>query len=157
MGYAGHLDQESGHLRLTYTTTRSDGTKHHSDCTIELATTPQPFGGRRWWWVCPRTGHRVAKLYLPPSALSFASRQAYRLPYRSQRESPRDRAINRAFKLRHRLGDQGGIGSSIDKPKAMRWTTFDRHMRRIEALEARVDQHLGLLVTRLMRRHGRAR
>ena len=37
----------------------------------------QPFGGRRWWFICPRTGRRVLKLHKPSGALTFASRQAY--------------------------------------------------------------------------------
>ena len=43
---------------------------------IQLETTPQPFGGRRWWFVCPRAGRRAAKLYLPNGVFTFASRQA---------------------------------------------------------------------------------
>jgi hypothetical protein len=108
-------------MRLRYTTTQWDGTKHDAEYWVGLATTPQPFDGRRWWWVCPRTGERVSKLYLPPGALTFASRRAYRLAYRSQRETPHDRAIRRAFKLHHRLGATGGIGDPIPKPKSMRW------------------------------------
>jgi hypothetical protein len=71
-----------------------------SDYWIQLETTPQPFGGRRWWFICPRTGVRAAKLYLPNGAFTFASRQTYRLVYHSQREAPHDRALRRAFKLR---------------------------------------------------------
>jgi hypothetical protein len=51
-----------------YTTTRWDGEKRESNYWIELVTTPQPFGRWRWWFVCPRTGARVAKLYLPNGA-----------------------------------------------------------------------------------------
>jgi hypothetical protein len=76
---------------------------------IELATTPQPFGGRRWWFVCPRTGARVAKLHLPPGVSTFASRRAYRLAYKCQRETPYDRAIRRALKLRRRSGGEYAI------------------------------------------------
>jgi hypothetical protein len=89
-----------------------------------LETRPQPFGGRRWWFVCPRSGHLVAKLHLPNGAYTFASRRACRPGYRSQREAPRDRSITRAFKLRDRLGGEGGIGDYIPKPKWMRWSTL---------------------------------
>jgi hypothetical protein len=58
-------------VRLKYTTTRRDGERRESDYWIELATTPQPFGGRRWWFVCPRTGRRAEKLYLPNGAFTF--------------------------------------------------------------------------------------
>ncbi len=102
-------------MRLKYTSTRWDGERRELDYLIHLETTAQPFGGRRWWWICPRTGRRAVKLYLPNGAFTFASRQAYRLAYRSQRETARDRALRRAFKLREKLGGDGGIG---DYPQA---------------------------------------
>ena len=49
-------------------------------------TVPQ-YGGRRWWFSCPLTGDRVAKLYLPPGQNRFASRRAYGLAYKSSRKS----------------------------------------------------------------------
>ena len=71
---------------------------------------------------------RAAKLYLPDGAFTFASRQAYRLAYRSQREAPHNRALRRAFKLRDKLGADGGIGDFVPKPKWMRWPTYDRKL-----------------------------
>ena len=108
IGYEAHLGPDSGRVRLKYTTTRWDGEKRESDYWIQLETTPQPFGGRRWWFICPRTGRRAAKLYLPNGAFTFASRQAYRLAYACQREPAHDRALRRAFKLRGKLGAEGG-------------------------------------------------
>ena len=57
-----------GRLRLRYTTTTAGGEKRDSDYPIILVTTQQPFGGRRWWFNCPRTGDLVSKLYLPNGA-----------------------------------------------------------------------------------------
>ena len=88
IGYEAYLCQESGRVRLKYTPTRRDGKPCELDYWIQLATTPQPFGGRRWWSVCPRAGRRAAKLYLPNGASTFASRQAYGLAYACQREPP---------------------------------------------------------------------
>jgi hypothetical protein len=122
---------------------------------VQLVTTPQPFGGRRWWFVCPRRGDLVSKLYKPNGAGCFASRRAYRLAYRSQRESPYDRALGRAFKLRRRLGSKGGIGDVIDKPKGTRWRTFDHAMERIEAAEAVCNANLLRFVQQLNRRQRR--
>jgi hypothetical protein len=144
------MGDQRGWIRLKYTRTGWDGTKHDVDSWIELVTTSQPFGGRRWWFVCPRTGTRVAKLHLPPGAPTFASRRAYRLAYKCQRETPYDRAIRRALKLRRRLGAEGGIGDDVDKPKWMRWKTFEREMARVEDAEAVVDSYLGALVQKLM-------
>lgn len=153
VGYQGHVGVDEGRLRLTYTTTRSyDGTTHNSDYWITLTSTPQPLGGRRWWFICPRTAKLVSKLHLPPGAFTFASRDAYRLGYRSQRETRRDRSLNRAFKLRRRLGSNGGIGEYIVKPKGMRWRTFERNMDRIRSAENIVAAHSWLLLQSLNKR-----
>jgi hypothetical protein len=50
---------------------------------VSLCSTVPHYGGRRWWFICPIKKIRVAKLYLPPGATTFASRQAYSLTYRS--------------------------------------------------------------------------
>jgi hypothetical protein len=83
----------------------------------------------------PPNRHRVSKLSLSLRAATFASRRAYCLAYRFQRESPRDRAGCRAFRLRRKLGSTGAIGDLIERPKGMRWKTFDRHMKRIARAE----------------------
>jgi hypothetical protein len=155
ISYETHLGHESGRVRLHYTTTRWDGERRESDYWIQLATTAQPFGGRRWWFVCPRTGRRATKLYLPNGAFTFAARQAYRLAYRCQREAVHDRARRRAFKLRDRLGGRGGIGDYIAKPKWMRWPTYDRKLEEVFAAEEVVDAHLCAFVGKLNRRVGR--
>jgi hypothetical protein len=149
------LAQQSGTLTLAYK--RADywtDQPQQIETSIDLVATAQPFGGQRWWFVCPRTGRSVSKLYLPFGALRFASRHAYRLAYQSQRESPSDRAVNRAFKLRHRLG-AGGIGDHIPEPKGMRLATFEREIERVEAAEAVVNRHLWAFVRKLNGRLGR--
>ena len=142
IGYEAHLGEESGRVRLYYTTTRWGGERRESDYWIGLTTTAQPFGGRRWWFVCPRTGQRVVKLHKPAGALTFASRQAHGLAYKSQRETDYDRALRRAFKLRGRLGADGGIGDYVPKPKWMRLRTYDRKLEEIWQAEEIVDAHL---------------
>jgi hypothetical protein len=153
IGYEAHMGDEHGWVRLRYTTTNHwSGEKTDHDYRVQLTTTPQPFGGRRWWWVCPRRGDLVSKLYKPSAAGIFASRKAHRLAYRSQRQSPYDRAINQAFKRRQRLGAEGAIGDPIDKPYGMRWVTFDRKMEQIEAAEAVCNSHLFQFVQKLSER-----
>jgi hypothetical protein len=148
--YEAHLGQESGRVRLRYTTTRWNGERQKFDYWIQLETTPQPFGGRRWWFMCPRrTGVRATKLFLPDGAFTFASRQAYRLSYPCQREAAHYRALRRAFKLRLRLGSNEGIGGYILKPKGMRWRTYERAMARIEKAEEVVDAHTARLESKL--------
>jgi len=152
VSYEAHLGQESGRVRLRYTTSRRDGERRESDYWIELVTTPQPFGGRRWWFICPRTGVRAAKLHLPDGGFTFASRRAYRLAYACQREPAHDRALRRAFKLRAKLGADGGIGDYILKPKWMRWPTYDRKLEEVAAAEEVVDAHLCAFLGKLNRR-----
>jgi hypothetical protein len=152
--YAAHMAVDRGHVRLRYVTTHADnGQKRASDYTIAMETTPQPFGGRRWWFVCPASGQRVSKLHLPNGAYTFASRRAHRLGYPSQRESPRDRSITHAYKLRDRLNGKGGIGDYIPKPKWMRWRTYERETARIEAAAEICNAFLLQLVQRLQAKH----
>jgi hypothetical protein len=92
---------------------------------------------------------RAAKLHLPNGAFTFASRQAYRLAYRCQREQSHERALRRAFKLRGKLGADGAIGDYIPKPKWMRWPTYERAIARIDKAEAAVDAHTALLLDRV--------
>jgi hypothetical protein len=106
------------------------------------------------WFICPRSGRRVSKLHLPPGALLFASRCAYRLGHHSQRQTDRDGALSRAFKARRRLGDPDGIGGFIRKPKGMHWQTFHRLMAKVEAAENIVEHHSSLLVDTLRRKTG---
>src|SRR5271167_1982010 len=44
------------------------------------------YGGRRWWFQCPRSYRKTTKLYLPNGGRHFWSRQAYGLGYACQRE-----------------------------------------------------------------------
>ena len=46
--------------------------------------------------------------------------------------SPSDWALWRAFKLRCRLGSDGGLGERIRKPKGMHRRTFARERARVE-------------------------
>lgn len=116
---------------------------------VDLDSTVQPLGGRRWWFLCPRTGERVAALYLPLGARRFASAGAYRLAYQSQRSTARDRAIGRAHKIRRRLGADVNPLVEVEKPHRMRWSTFDREMARLKVAEGAANAHLWQVVQRL--------
>jgi hypothetical protein len=65
MSYETRLDGDDGgdgEIRLRYTSTRGDSEQRQMDYRIHIFSTPQPFGG--WWFLCPRTGATVTKLYL---------------------------------------------------------------------------------------------
>jgi hypothetical protein len=75
---------------------------------ISLTASIPNFGGRRWWFRCPMMELRVSKLYLPPGEVTFGSRRAYKLTYRSCQESGRhERFLQRLSRMR-----EAGIAAS---------------------------------------------
>jgi hypothetical protein len=88
--------EEPESLRLIYTITKHDPEeKKDFDYPVRLTKTPLPWGGQRYWFICPAVGcgRRVSVLYLPPGGEIFACRHCYRLSYRSRQEGYRDRAF----------------------------------------------------------------
>jgi hypothetical protein len=131
---------------------RSTGQQEHR---IALGTTPCPFGGVRWWWICPATGRWVRKLYLPNGGTQFLSRGAYRLAYASQRHGWVDRVHDRSRRLYSRLGANyywPADGFWPSKPKGMRWRTYNAICDRLEVEEQRLNVGLLRVLQRLERR-----
>jgi hypothetical protein len=94
---------------------------------IRLIWTVPTYGGRRWWFRCPRTYCKTTKLYLPNGGCHFWSRQAYGLGYACQREDRFGRLQRRAAMLNRQLGGEGwGTWDTPPrKPKWMRWRTYE--------------------------------
>lgn len=120
---------------------------------VYLEWTPCHLGGRRAWFRCPARGcgRRVAVLY---GGTIFACRHCHRLAYASQRETPDDRAMRRADKIRQRLGWEPGIANPEgDKPKGMHWRTFEtltaRHDAFAHASWMGMAARLGIMEARL--------
>jgi hypothetical protein len=94
-----------------------------------LVSRPQPFGGRRWWWACPRCRQCRGGLFL---SAGWACRTCYRLTYASRREDTWHRAERRLRTLALRLGVprdelRDWTGQQCpEKPPRMRWATYDR-------------------------------
>ena len=104
---------------------------------IGLGTTTLNFGGQRWWMHCPITHRRALKLYRYAAIGKFCHRTAIRpLPtYASQRVSGLDRIMDRRWALRRKLKDGGCLLDPLQKPKWMRWRTFERYTTQDEYLE----------------------
>jgi hypothetical protein len=94
---------DRGGLWLRYSV---DGVPIH--VAISMISTTLHTGGRRWWFVCPVTGARVGKLYLPAGTTHFAGRQAHDLTYTSCQESGRDK---RFWQKMAKLLETAGIQS----------------------------------------------
>lgn len=71
----------AGELHLFYT--RQTTPPDDVGVTVPLDTVPQPFGGVRWWFQCPRCSRRVRALYLPPGGRVFSCRTCHGLTYES--------------------------------------------------------------------------
>jgi hypothetical protein len=123
---------------------------------IELRGKPRHFGGCQFYFHCAYTGEDVSVLWRPPGAKRFAARQRWgrRVAYGSQFQTPYDRALSQARKIRARIGGPGW--ESLEdpfppKPKGMRWATYDRAAQRCEGYEATADARLITLAGRLLR------
>jgi len=153
IGFEAHLvDDGPQWIRLHYAVNSKP-----MDYKVNLISTRCNFGGVRWWWLCPITGRRVAKLYLPPGATVFAARKAYRLPYRSQRESGIDRTHARQARLSEKLGAKYDFyeGYVPDRPKGMHKRSYLRLSAKLEdAIEAH-EEEFTIGAMRTLRKFGR--
>jgi hypothetical protein len=124
-------DPEYSWMRLVY-----NKSKQPMDYRVRLATTQPNYGGLRWWLIRPYQGIRTTKLLSASGNAKFASRQALRLIYQSQREPSYSRWQDKAHALRRKLNRQGeGASSYITKPKGMQWKTYNNLIKEIQRLE----------------------
>lgn len=143
-------------LRLRYDIEHHSAETGAQDYALTLVTTRLHFGGARWWFLCPATGRRCGKLFLPNGGRRFLSRQAYGLGYRSQRAGRMERMQARIGKLCRRLGGEWSV-SPCDlppKPKWMRWATYRRIEARAWAAEEIIAAEFVPTVERLCLRFG---
>lgn len=125
LGIAVRVDEHQ--VVLAYRYRHDEGSLIPVEYSVALDRTPCPFGGQRLWFRCPTEGcgQRVAILY--QSGTRFACRHCQGLTYPSQRENTIDRNLRRARKISQRLGSlQDSLNSSGNKPKGMRWRTYEQ-------------------------------
>jgi hypothetical protein len=105
---------------------------------VPIRLTACHFGSVRPWFVCPaycngrHCGRRAGILYFAGEL--FACRRCHGLSYASQQQTPLDRRLEQARKIRMRLG--GGVDllePLPGKPKGMHRRTFLRLQARAEA------------------------
>lgn len=144
----------SERLELSYSR-GPDHARESVNQTVTLVHTVPNYGGKRWWMICPYRGCRVGKLYLPNGGDRFASRQAWRLGYQSQRDARRDRCFSKLNRLQRKLGCMEGYEAPLRRPKGMWRRTFERHQERYWQLEDECDYEMALMVHRLTGLGGR--
>jgi hypothetical protein len=125
------LGDKTGEVDLTYEV-QINGIWEVLDDTIQLEATCPSYGGRRWWFRCPVTGRRAAKLYLFPEQRRFCHRTGIdpAPTYQSQRVSGAHRVYCRLYNLRQRLPDQGSILETLRRPRGMHVKTYFRLLQR---------------------------
>ena len=89
IGYEAECCVENGNIQLKYRTSHIITGEQDIEYNVELFTTKQHFGGRRWWFICPTPDceRMVVKLYRPPRATHFLCRTCHNLTYQSCRDS----------------------------------------------------------------------
>jgi hypothetical protein len=105
------------------------------DCVVWLEEQPLPYGGERWFALCPRTGRRCTALVLPPGQTHFASVKGWNVPYGSQRECPIHRAHRAIEKARVR---RKALSKYTRKPTRER--LLDREIERWVFVEDEIDK-----------------
>jgi hypothetical protein len=124
IGYEASLvNPETAWARLHYSVNGQP-----ADYRVRLTSTSCHYGGRRWWWKCPRSGRRASKLYLPPGGTVFAARHVYRLAYQSQRLAALDRSHDRQRRLYRKLGANYDYFDRCTppRPNGMHRSTYQR-------------------------------
>ena len=90
IGFSSDCRANFGWCQLNYTIT---DTGEKMDFRVQLTTTPLPWGGLKWWFICPlivdgvHCGRRVAKLYHPPHGRYYGCRHCHKLGYNSSRKA----------------------------------------------------------------------
>ncbi len=95
---------------------------------VELARCDRPvFGGQRVYFRCGRCSRRACILYFARGG--WACRRCHRLAHWTEALAPRQRRVRWLVRLRERMGQPAGgsaVGPLPDKPKWMRWHTYER-------------------------------
>jgi hypothetical protein len=122
---------------------------------IPFVFTATRFGGRRLWFRCPGCFKGCRVLY---GINSLRCRKCRGLKYQSQYEGPALRLLDRARKIRKRLGSTGQFDGPLPpKPRFMRWRTYWRLGRLMCRLESAGWKAMSAEVNAIRRRQRRRR
>ena len=105
------------------------------DCVVYLEEQSLPYGGERYYALCPRTGRRCTALVLPPGQKHFASVKGWNVAYGSQRECPIHRGHRAIDKAQKRLR---GLSKYTRTPTRER--LLDRLIERQVFVEEQIDK-----------------
>ena len=125
---------EQDQIVLNYRQRPNGGEWEDLEEVVKFDRTACNYGGHRMWFLCPHCWRRVAVLY--GAGRYFLCRHCYDLTYSSQQLSPSDRLMEKARKIRQRLGGSNDLSEPFpDKPKGMHWHTYWRLHEKAEQAE----------------------
>lgn len=137
-------------INLIYKTRIKDGQWKDVNDPVSIVWEPCRFGGQRPFFLCPKCGRRIIKLY---GISRFLCRTCNNLIYPSQRERWSDRALRKANRLRTKLGGNPGMASSIaPRPRYMHHRTYEQITDGIHEAETTAMEFTFALVKRLTKR-----
>jgi hypothetical protein len=151
------MDDYRGRLRVLHgNITHLSADTGPQNYLVTMVAKPCQFGGRRWFFLCPRTGRRSAKLYLPNGGRRFWSRGAYGLAYASQRCGFIGQAHARLERLHDKLGASysGTCTGLPPRPKGMRTRTYTRLVEEIDAAYVALEEEFCAGAERILSRAG---
>ncbi len=100
----------TGHLTLTYT---ANGVPRRQN--IQLEAAPLPYGGVRWWAICPVSGARVGTLAFSVKHHAFVSVRAAGMAYSSQSEGVFKRIERRQDKIARRAANLSKYARQVSR------------------------------------------
>ena len=126
---------------------------------VQLTMTRPTYGGVRWWFVCPSSGRRAFRLFLPRGGRYFLSRPAYGLGYGVQRIDALARHQRRCAKVLAKLGKQASTFPAYApiRPKGMRQRTYERLCAELDTANEQVECQFLQGAQRILDRCGRSR
>lgn len=142
---------DNGGLELSYTCNEQ---QHRY--LVDVVTTPCNYGGKRYWFNCPKCSKRVAKLYLRNSM--FFCRTCHKLNYSTQQSCKLESTRVGMYKIRDKLNWQYDTAFMKSwhklKPKGMHYSTYNRLVQRHDELERKSEQYCIANFHAFMNRHG---
>lgn len=103
------------------------------DQTLKVVAQPLPYGGERFYALCPLSGQRCTVLILPPGKTFFASVRGWGVPYASTRECE----VQRAYRAMRKV-EETRLSKYARRPTRER--QWQRWMKAAETYDAWEDR-----------------
>lgn len=132
-------DHECGALTIKFNLRHGLTIKQHVSL---MSAARAPYGGRQWYFICPQTGARACRLFLPQNGDRFLSREAHGLRYAVEHGTQGNNDIARVCRLYARIAGEappnGALSHLPSRRKGMHAATHARLTARLIRVQARV-------------------